>query len=192
MTPIRLIAGLGNPGRQYAHTRHNVGFDVLDIFAKRRKVRILGRQHRALVGQFERLGEEILLVKPQTFMNESGAAVAAIVRKHHLEPGDILVIHDDLDLPLGRLRIRTSGSSGGHKGMKSIIQHLGSTDFPRMRIGIGRGGEAIDHVLSRFNRRDRAIIDPALDAAANALETILNDGIEAAMNEFNRGNGHES
>ena len=189
---MKVIVGLGNPGREYAHTRHNVGFDVLDIFAKRRKVRILGRQHCALVGRFEHLGEEILLVKPQTFMNESGAAVAAVVRKHHLEPGDVLVIHDDLDLPLGRLRIRMSGSSGGHKGMNSIIQHLGSTDFPRMRIGIGRGSEAIDHVLSRFNRRDRATIDPALDSAADALDAILNEGIEAAMNVYNRGDGHES
>jgi PTH1 family peptidyl-tRNA hydrolase len=183
---VKVVVGLGNPGRAYAHTRHNVGFDVLDIFAKRRRVRILSRQHRALVGGFEHLGEEILLVKPQTFMNESGAAVGAIVRKHHLEPGDILVIYDDLDLPLGRLRIRMNGSSGGHKGMNSIIQHLRSTDFPRIRIGIGRGSEAIDHVLSRFNRRDRAIINPALDDAAGALDTILNEGIEAAMNVNNR------
>jgi len=183
---VKVIVGLGNPGRAYAHTRHNVGFDVLDIFAKRRKVRILGRQHRALVGGFERDGEEILLVKPQTFMNESGAAVGAIVRKHRLEPGDILVVHDDIDLPLGRLRIRMRGSSGGHKGMNSIIHGLGSSDFPRIRIGIGRAGDAIDHVLSRFNRRERAIIDPALQSAADALVMILEEGIEAAMNEYNR------
>ncbi len=184
---MKAIVGLGNPGRRYAHTRHNVGFDVLDILAKRRKVRILGRQHRALVGRFERAGEEILLVKPQTFMNESGSAVGAVVRKHRLEPGDILVVYDDIDLPLGRLRIRTRGSSGGHKGMNSIIQSLGSNDFPRMRVGIGRSGEAIDHVLSRFSRREREIIDPALHSAGDALEMILDEGIEAAMNEFNRG-----
>ena len=184
---MKVIVGLGNPGRQYAHTRHNVGFDVLDIFARRRKVRVLGRQHRALVGRFEQAGEEVLLVKPQTFMNESGAAVGAIVRKHRLEPGDILVVYDDIDLPLGRLRIRMRGSSGGHKGMNSIIHSLGSSDFPRIRIGIGRQGDAIDHVLSRFNRRERETIDPALESAADALDEILNEGIEAAMNEYNKG-----
>lgn len=184
---MKLIVGLGNPGRRYAHTRHNVGFDVLDIFAKRRGIRILSRQHRALVGRFEHAGEEIMLVKPQTFMNDSGDAVGAIARKYRLQPADILVVYDDIDLPLGKLRIRMRGSSGGHKGMNSIIHSLGSCDFPRMRIGIGRSGDAIDHVLSRFSRREREVIDPALQSAADALETILDEGIEAAMNKFNRG-----
>lgn len=181
-----MIVGLGNPGRAYAHTRHNVGFDILDIFAKKRHVRILGRQARALVGSVDLYGEQILLVKPQTFMNESGQAVGQIARKHNLKPDDILVIYDDLDLPLGKIRIRMRGSSGGHKGMRSIISHLHSEDFPRMRIGIGRSGEAIDHVLSRFNRKDRQIIDVTLEQAADALNTILEEGIEAAMNQYNR------
>lgn len=183
---MRVIVGLGNPGREYSHTRHNVGFDVLDILAKRRKTRILGRQSRALVGRFDSHGEEILLVKPQTFMNDSGAAVSAILRRHRVGPESMLVVYDDLDLPLGRLRIKPSGSSGGHKGMNSIIHHIGSGEFPRLRIGIGRKGEAINHVLSRFNRKEREIIDPALQSAADALEMVLDEGIEAAMNVFNR------
>lgn len=186
---MRIVVGLGNPGRAYAHTRHNVGFDVLDIFAKRHRARILGRQCRSLVGSFDHYGEQILLVKPQTFMNESGAAVSQIVRKHSLEPDDILVVYDDMDLPLGRIRIRMRGSSGGHRGMESIIRHLHSSDFPRIRIGIGHQGEAISHVLSRFNRRDRQVIDVTLQQAADALDMILEEGIEAAMNVYNRGNG---
>ncbi len=181
-----MIVGLGNPGRNYAHTRHNVGFDIIDLFARRRKVRILGRQSRALVGSFEHFGEQVLLVKPQTFMNESGQSVGDLARKHHMDPGDVLVIYDDIDLPLGKLRIRSRGSSGGHKGMRSIISHLHSEDFPRMRIGIGRAGEAIDHVLSRFNRKDRVIIDVTIEHAIDALNMILAEGIEAAMNQYNR------
>lgn len=181
-----MIVGLGNPGREYAHTRHNVGFDIIDLLAKRRKVRILGRQSKGLVGSFEHYGEQILLVKPQTFMNESGQTVGGIARKHGLSPDDILVVYDDMDLPLGKIRIRMRGSSGGHKGMKSIIAHLHSEDFPRVRVGIGRAGEAIDHVLSRFNRKDRAIMDVTLEQAAEALNMILEEGIEAAANLYNR------
>ena len=183
---VRMIVGLGNPGRTYAHTRHNVGFDILDIFAKKHHVRILSRQARALVGSFEYYGEQILLVKPQTFMNESGQAIGTLVRKHNLDADDVLVIYDDLDLPLGKIRIRMRGSSGGHKGMRSIISHLRSEDFPRIRIGIGRSGEAIDHVLSRFSRKDKQIMDVTLQQAADALDMILQEGIEAAMNRYNR------
>lgn len=184
---MRLIVGLGNPGRTYAHTRHNVGFDVLDLLAKRHKARILGRQGRALVGKFDSHGDEIVLVKPQTFMNESGQAVGHMVRKYKLDPDAILVVYDDMDLPLGRIRIKPRGSSGGHKGMNSIIHHIGTNDFPRLRIGIGHEGEAINHVLSRFNRKDREIMDAALQSAAEAIDMILDEGIEAAMNEYNRG-----
>ena len=181
-----MIVGLGNPGREYAHTRHNVGFDIIDLLAKQRHVRILARQSRALVGSFDLCGEKILLVKPQTFMNESGQAVGGIARKHNLGPDDILVVYDDMDLPLGKIRIRMRGSSGGHNGMKSIISHLHSEEFLRMRIGIGRSGEAIDHVLSRFNRKDRVIMDDTIVQAAAALDMILEEGIEAAMNLHNR------
>jgi PTH1 family peptidyl-tRNA hydrolase len=183
---VKVIVGLGNPGRQYAHTRHNVGFDVLDIIAKRRKTHNLSRQFRGLVGKFDHFGEEILLVKPQTYMNESGQTVGQIARKYNLQPEDIIVIYDDMDLPPGKLRIRARGSSGGHKGMKSIIQHIHSEDFPRIRIGIGHGGEAIDHVLTRFNRKERESMDVTLEQAADAIDMILEDGLDAAMNVFNR------
>lgn len=183
---VRMIVGLGNPGRAYTHTRHNVGFDILDIFAKQHSIKIASRQARSLVGSMDFYGEQILLVKPQTFMNESGQAVGTLVRKHNLDVGDVLVIYDDLDLPLGKIRIRMRGSSGGHKGMRSIISHLHSEDFPRMRIGIGRSGEAIDHVLSRFSRKDKQIMDVTLQQAADALDMILQEGIEAAMNRYNR------
>lgn len=183
---MRMIVGLGNPGREYAHTRHNVGFDIVDLFAKKKKVRILSRQCHSLVGSFEHYGEQILLVKPQTFMNNSGLAVGELVRKYHMEPSDVMVIYDDLDLPLGKIRIRPQGSSGGHKGMTSIIQHIHSSEFPRMRIGIGRGGAVINHVLSRFNRKDRQEMDITLQEAADGLEMILEEGIEAAMNRYNR------
>ena len=119
-------------------------------------------------------------------MNESGMAVGELARKYRLEPSDVLVVYDDMDLPLGKIRIRPQGSSGGHKGMTSIIRHLHSNEFPRIRIGIGRAGEAINHVLSRFNRKDRQEIDVTMQEAADALNMILEEGIEAAMNVYNR------
>ena len=183
---MKLIVGLGNPGRDYVHTRHNVGFDVLDIFARQHKTKILTRQCKAVVGSFNNFGEQVVLAKPQTYMNESGASVGELSRKYRVEPANILIIYDDMDLPLGKMRIKPSGSSGGHNGMKSIIQHLHTTEFPRIRIGIGRQGEAINHVLSRFNRKDREIIDFTLDRAADALDMILEEGIEQAMNVYNR------
>jgi PTH1 family peptidyl-tRNA hydrolase len=183
---VKLIVGLGNPGRNYAHTRHNVGFDVVDILARRYHTKVLGRQCRALVGCAKIGDENVLLVKPQTFMNDSGLAVGQIAGKHGIEPKDVTVIYDDIDLPLGRIRLRTKGSSGGHKGMKSIITHLQSEDFPRLRIGIGRQGDVVDHVLSRFNRQERAIIEVALERAADAVEALLKDGVQSAMNQFNK------
>ena len=183
---MKLIVGLGNPGREYAHTKHNVGFDVLDILAKRHKTKIVTRQSKALIGSFEYYGEQILFVKPQTFMNNSGESVVQIVRKNRIKPEDMFVIYDDMDLPLGKLRIRGSGSSGGHKGMKSLIQHLNSSEFTRIRIGIGRGGDVVDHVLSRFSRKDRLEMEVTLVEAADAIDKILADGLDAAMNTYNR------
>jgi peptidyl-tRNA hydrolase, PTH1 family len=182
---MRMIVGLGNPGREYAHTRHNVGFDVLDKFAARQGVRIIKRRLKAMVAPFRFGDEEILLVKPQTFMNLSGQSVGALLRMYKGEPDDILVVYDDMDVPFGKIRIRPQGSSGGHKGMESIVRAIGSTDFPRIRVGIGRGGEAIDHVLSGFRRAERPVIDAAIDDAVDALEMILEEGIEAAMNRYN-------
>ena len=184
---MKLIVGLGNPGREYAATRHNVGFEVVDALAKRCRTRILRRMGRALIARTTVAGTEVILAKPQTFMNLSGEAVAYIARRERIEPPDILVIYDDMDLPVGKIRIRPAGSSGGHKGVQSIINHLHTQEFPRVRIGIGSTDrDAIKHVLSRFNRRERAVINEAVRTAADAVEMILSDGIEAAMNVYNR------
>ncbi len=187
--PLKMICGLGNPGRQYAHTRHNIGFDVLDLFARRNHVKILSRQAHALTTTLEVAGEQVMLVKPQTYMNLSGESVAYLARQRKIKPHDIIVVGDDLDLPLGKIRIRGSGSAGGHKGLSSIIGRLASSEFVRVRVGIGRSGEAVDHVLSRFNRRERDVVDDAIVNAADALEAILEDGLEAAMNRFNGAGG---
>ena len=183
---MRAIVGLGNPGRDYAHTRHNVGFDTLDLLAKRHAARILRRECRALVGQVTIAGERVLLVKPQTYMNDSGSAVGQFARKHEITTEELIVVCDDIDLPLGKLRIRRQGSSGGHKGMQSIINHLHSNEFVRIRIGIGREGDAIKHVLRRFGKREKEDIQIALQRAADALEKILTAGLDPAMNEYNR------
>lgn len=183
---MKLIVGLGNPGRDYVHTRHNVGFDVLDVFAQRHKCKILTRQCHALVGSFDNFGEQILLAKPQTYMNESGISVGELTRKYRVELSDIFIVYDDMDLPLGKLRIKPSGSSGGHNGMKSIIQHLHTSEFPRIRIGIGHQGEAINHVLTRFSKKDREVIDFTINRAADALDLIIDEGMQQAMNAYNR------
>lgn len=184
---LKLIVGLGNPGRDYAGTRHNVGFDVIDLLAKRYKTRVLRRMGRALIARTTIADQEVILAKPQTFMNLSGEAVAHIARREKIDPADILVVYDDMALPLGKIRIRPGGSAGGHNGMKSIIYRLGTQEFPRLRVGIGSARcEAIDHVLSRFSRAERKIADEAIMDAADAVEMILSDGLEAAMNRYNR------
>jgi PTH1 family peptidyl-tRNA hydrolase len=184
---LKLIVGLGNPGREYARTRHNVGFEVVDALAKRHHVRIIRRMGRALIARARIAGQDVTLAKPQTFMNLSGQAVAHIARREKIEPSEILVIYDDMDLPLGRIRLRPDGSSGGHKGMRSIIERLGTTEFPRLRIGIGSADrDAALHVLSRFRRGEREVARKAIRSAADAVEMILSEGIEPAMNLYNR------
>lgn len=183
---MKLIVGLGNPGRQYAYTRHNVGYEVVDLLARRYGVVLATRKCQALVGEIEIHDERVMLAKPVTYMNLSGDSVSLLAKRNNVKHEDMLVIYDDMDLPLGKLRIRPSGSAGGHNGMKSIITRLGGNDFPRIRIGIGREGDAIEHVLSRFNKREREQIDYAVDRAADAAEAIYINGLESAMNAFNR------
>lgn len=184
---MKLIVGLGNPGRDYAGTRHNVGFEVLNVLAKRHNVRILRRMGRSLIARAKIAGQEVTLMKPQTFMNLSGEAVAYFARREKIDPSEILVVYDDMALPLGRIRIRPGGSAGGHNGMRSIITHLHTQDFPRVRIGIGSTRhDAVNHVLSRFTRAERQAAHEAILNAADAIEMILSDGIEAAMNKYNR------
>jgi PTH1 family peptidyl-tRNA hydrolase len=183
---MKAIVGLGNPGREYAGTRHNIGFDVIDEVARRWNVRLRPWKSAADVAVVA--GRGAVLVEPQTFMNLSGDAVNRVSAFHKLEPADVLVVVDEVQLPLGRIRLRRSGSAGGHNGLKSIIQHVG-TEFPRLRIGVGRGDrnwDLADHVLSRFGREERDAVVEAVNRAADAVETFVDEGIEAAMNRFNQ------
>jgi PTH1 family peptidyl-tRNA hydrolase len=191
---MKLIVGLGNPGRIYAHNRHNVGFRCLNYFARLHSIRFDHRQCRARVGIGKLGGEKLLLAKPGTFMNLSGNSVACLVRKHGTPLSDLLIIYDDLDLPLGKIRLRQNGGSGGHKGMNSIISALGSEDFPRIRVGIGRPQSEeqsisedaiVNYVLSDFSPREEAIIKPVIAAVSKAIDYFLSRGIEAAMSKFN-------
>jgi len=191
---MKLIIGLGNPGKTYAHNRHNVGFQCLNYFARLHSIRFDRRQCQARVGIGKVSGEKLLLARPGTFMNLSGKSVACLVRKYNVPASDLLVIYDDLDLPLGKIRLRQSGSSGGHKGMNSIISALGSEDFPRIRVGIGRPqaekqpvseDRIVNYVLNDFSSQEEAIIKPVIAKVAEAIECFLTQGIDAAMNKFN-------
>ena len=188
----KLVVGLGNPGREYSGTRHNVGFAVLGELARKHGINFDKRCCHSRAGE-GRIGEQqVVLAKPQTYMNLSGDAVAALVRKYKVKPADILVIQDDLDLPLGKIRIRANGSAGGHNGLKSIIASVGTMEFPRVKIGIGRPDNAgigrrdvIDHVLSDFDAVDRKIAEDAVSQAADAIDTMIEQGLETAMNKYN-------
>jgi PTH1 family peptidyl-tRNA hydrolase len=190
-----LIVGLGNPGAEYARTRHNVGFRVADELARRHGLGFRRTRYRAQEASGSVVRVPVRLLKPQTYMNESGFAVNRAAQFHRIPLGRILVVHDDIDLPLGRLRFREGGSSGGNNGVKSVISHLRSQAFHRLKIGVGRpppfgardGGpdDAIDHVLSGLRTDEAAVIEPALERAADAVELLLAEGPTAAMNRFN-------
>ena len=186
---MKLIVGLGNPGRQYQGTRHNIGFRVVDLLADRWGLTGAGRAREGSARLEVTLPEPIgrvLLVKPLRFMNQSGAALQAATRQTDADPAtDLLVICDDIDLPLGKVRLRRSGSAGGHNGLRNIIAALGSDEFNRLRVGIGRSGEAVDHVLATFKPGERELAAEAVARAADAAEQWLRDGIEAAMSAFN-------
>jgi peptidyl-tRNA hydrolase, PTH1 family len=183
---LKAIVGLGNPGNEYKRTRHNVGFEVVDELAKRWRVDLKSswRRKARLAAVKDR---DVLLAQPQTFMNLSGAAVAGIMAFYKLPPADVLVVVDEIQLPLGKLRLRPSGSAGGHNGLKSVIGMIGS-DFPRLRIGVGRGNQEWDlrdHVLSKFLAEEQPVVDRAVKRAADAVELFIDEGVLAAMNRFN-------
>jgi len=192
---MKLVVGLGNPGSRYQHTRHNLGFRVVDVLAERWRIAVSRQKFGAMLGDGTVSGERTALMKPQTFMNRSGQSVQAAVAFYRLPIEELLVVGDDLDLPIGRLRIRASGSSGGHRGLASIIQCLGSESFARVRVGIGRPApdDAVEHVLSGFAEDEELAVNRAVDGAADAVECWLAEGVTAAMNKFNRtgrdGNG---
>ena len=194
---MKLIVGLGNPGRGYAHNRHNVGFICLNYFAKKEGIRFTKKQCQARTGSGEVAGSDVVVARPQTFMNLSGQSVARLVKKFAINRNDLLVIHDDLDLPPGRIRIRSGGGSAGHKGVDSIITELGSPAFVRIRVGIGRPqisagsseiceADIIAYVLSDFSPEEKQVITQLLPRVSAAITTILTDGLAAAMNSYNR------
>lgn len=185
---MKILAGLGNPGKEYEHTRHNMGFDVIDILAKRWNVSAWKETMKAETAAVVVNGEKVLLVKPLTYMNNSGEAVGAIANYYKVGLDDIYIICDDLDLPPGKVRIRKKGSAGGHNGIKSLIAHLGSEGFTRFRIGVGHpqdGHTVIDHVLGRPYGDDIAKIEEAKIKTADSIETALESGVDRAMNLFN-------
>jgi PTH1 family peptidyl-tRNA hydrolase len=185
---LTLIVGLGNPGREHAGNRHNAGFQCINRLAEAHGMSFTRRQARARVVQGKIGGYRVLLAKPQTFMNLSGESVSQLARFYKIAPADVLVLYDDLDLPLGKIRLRPDGGAGGHKGMRSIIQYLGTEDFPRLRLGIGRPPgqmDPVDYVLSDFSTDERADMELAFERAVAAIECFLDEGIEATMNAFN-------
>lgn len=187
--PLRLVAGLGNPGGEYAGTRHNIGFAILDELARRHGcVFEKDARSRSLLARWE----DVFLLKPQTWMNLSGEAVGAVCRFFKIAPEQVLVVYDDAALPLGRLRLRPQGSAGGHNGLASIIQHLGTDAVPRLRAGIGAPtGTLHDHVLSRFRAEEQPLVEKMLGRAADAVQTVKLDGLAAAMNSYNTLPTHE-
>lgn len=185
---MKLIVGLGNPGRQYRDTRHNVGFATLDELARRLAVEFESAPAEAVIAKVRSYPEPVLLVKPLTFMNLSGYAVGDLLRYYRIALPDLLVIADDVNLPLGRLRARVRGSDGGHNGFKSIVTQLGTQEFSRLRIGVGRGlseRDLADHVLSRFEPAERDEVAAAIGRAADAADAFVTAGIEQVMARFN-------
>ena len=195
---MMIIVGLGNPGIKYKNTRHNVGFMAVAYLAEANSIRFNKSDFKSQWGKGVIHGKVVILSKPQTFMNLSGKAVKVLADFFRIEPKDILVIYDDIDLELGAIRIRLGGGSGGHRGMQSIIEYLGTNDFPRIRLGIGRPkneaeglrlkaeGDVSDYVLSPFNSEEKGMLKQMLDRAKEAVEVVLKDGIEKAMNRFNK------
>jgi PTH1 family peptidyl-tRNA hydrolase len=186
--PTILIVGLGNPGREYRNTRHNIGFMAVDKFCEAHDVRLGKVQFKSLVGQIRLRQVRVILAKPQTFMNLSGEAVSALVRFYKIPLEQVLVVHDDLDLPYGTLRLRPGGGAGGQKGLGSIITKLGTQQFPRMRLGIGRPPGQMDpagYVLQDFNRVEQEELVFTLRRAAEAMQVFVEEGLEKAMNRYN-------
>ena len=183
-----LVVGLGNPGDSYRRTRHNVGFAVLDELASRHQVVLGSKRFRALSGKGRVAGRPVLLAKPQTYMNRSGDSVGVMAGWHRIPAERVLVVHDDLDLPLGRMKLKAGGGHGGHHGLRDLKRGLGSGEFLRVRVGIGRpvgADEAYDHVLTSFRPEEHETVSTMIERAADAAEVILADGVRAAMNVYN-------
>jgi peptidyl-tRNA hydrolase, PTH1 family len=184
---MKLVVGLGNPGREYAATRHNIGFMVINELARRAAAEGTKKRFRSEIREGRLQNEKVIFLAPQTYMNLSGHAVREAVNWYHVDIEDVMIVFDDMDLPFGQLRMRPSGTAGGHNGLKSIIEQLGTTHFPRLRIGIGRGRSAArSHVLSRFSSEEEKALPGLIKDVANAIEQWISDGITPTMNGVNR------
>ena len=181
------IIGLGNPDKKYEKTRHNVGFDVIDELAEQMGIEVKTKRHKALCGIGTIGSEKVVLVKPQTYMNLSGESVRAVMDFYKLDAkSDIIVVSDDISLPVGKIRIRAKGSAWGHNGLKSIISHAGTDGFTRIKVGVGANeGDLVKHVLGKFSKQDRVFVDDAIRDAASAAELIVMYGAQTAMNKYN-------
>lgn len=184
---MRLIAGLGNPGAKYAATRHNIGFMVTEAFAARNGIALKRKGHQGVYGVGRAAGSEVMILLPQTYMNRSGISVHSACQSLGLSPGDLIVVHDEIDLPFGALRVKVGGGHGGHNGLRSICADLGSSEFVRIRVGVGRppaDGDVVAHVLSPFSAGEKRQLENVVNNAVLAVEAILLRGVQAAMNEF--------
>ena len=185
-----IIVGLGNPGKEYQNTRHNIGFDVIDEIAERNNIAMGEKKHKAIIGKGFVAGQRVILVKPQTFMNLSGESVRDVIDFYKVdEKTELIVISDDISLDVGQIRIRKKGSAGGHNGLKNIILHLGHDEFQRVKMGVGekpKGYDLADYVLGHFSKEEREIMDESAGRAAKAIEVMLTEGADAAMNLYNK------
>lgn len=184
---MKLIVGLGNPTKEYEQTRHNVGFMVMDRLADVMNVSISSSKFKGEYVKFKYKGEDVILLKPMTYMNNSGESVIQVMKYFKIDVNDVLVIYDDMDMPVGKLRLRESGSAGGHNGVKSLIAHMGTQQFKRIRVGIDKHPriKVIDYVLGHFQKDERPLIDEGIENAVKAIETYLEKGFVAAMNAYN-------
>ncbi len=182
-----LIVGLGNPERKYAGTRHNVGFEAIDALAKKFDIDVSKREHKGIVGKGVINDKKVMLVKPQTYMNLSGDCVAELVEYYDIDISELVIISDDVSLSTGNIRVRKKGSAGGHNGLKNIILRLGTTEYARIRVGVGEceGGDMVAHVLGRYNDEDRARVDESMDKVIGAVEYFLEGDLDGAMNKYN-------
>ena len=181
-----LIVGLGNPGKEYQNTRHNIGFDAIDVIAKKYKIELNRIKFKGVYGETFIEGEKVILLKPSTYMNLSGESIRSVMDFYKIKEEDVLVIYDDISLEVGRLRIRDKGSAGGHNGIKSIISHMGTEEFGRIKIGVGQPkGNLVNYVLGNFAKEERQILDEVLEAVVSAAEVIIKEDVKEAMNKYN-------
>jgi PTH1 family peptidyl-tRNA hydrolase len=184
-----LLIGLGNPGSEYAKTRHNIGFEVIEKLSKDYNIPLDFKKHKAVCGKGVIEGEKVLLAQPQTYMNASGESVRELMDYYKVSEEEIIIVYDDITLAVGQLRVRPKGSAGGHNGIKSIIHNIGTQEFPRVRVGVGdkpKGWDLVDHVLGRFPKEEEPFVREGIERAAKACTTILLEGTEEAMNRFNQ------